>query len=59
MQKIITFFKEVRTELTKVTWPTRNEIVGSTIVTIIVSVILSVFIGIVDFLLNQGIKAIF
>lgn len=59
MQKIITFFQEVRTELTKVTWPTRTEIIGSTIVTIIVSVILSVFIGIVDFVLNQGIKAIF
>jgi preprotein translocase subunit SecE len=59
VQKIITFFQEVRTELTKVTWPTRTEIVGSTVVTIIVSVILSVFVGIVDFMLNQGIKAIF
>ncbi|MDD4052272.1 MAG: preprotein translocase subunit SecE [candidate division Zixibacteria bacterium] len=59
MQKIISFLKEVRTELTKVTWPTRGEIVGSTMVTIIVSIILSVFIGIVDFVLNQGIKAIF
>ena len=58
MQKIISFFKEVRTELTKVTWPTRNEIIGSTMVTIIVSIILSVFVGIVDFALNQGIKVI-
>lgn len=58
MQKIISFFKEVRTELTKVTWPTRDEIIGSTVVTIIVSIILSVFIGIVDFALNQGIKVI-
>jgi preprotein translocase subunit SecE len=58
VQKIISFFKEVRTELTKVTWPTRNEIVGSTMVTIIVSIILSVFVGIVDFALNQGIKVI-
>jgi len=53
------FFQEVRTELTKVTWPTRTEIIGSTVVTIIVSVILSVFVGIVDFVLNQGIQAIF
>jgi preprotein translocase subunit SecE len=59
VQKIITFFQEVRTELTKVTWPTRAEIVGSTMVTIIVSIIMSVFVGIVDFALNQGIKAIF
>jgi preprotein translocase subunit SecE len=46
-------------ELTKVTWPTRDEIIGSTIVTIIVSIILSVFIGIVDFALNRVIQAIF
>ena len=40
--------KETRTELTKVTWPTKNEIIGSTIVTVVVSIVLSVFIGIVD-----------
>lgn len=58
MEKIITFLKETRMELTKVTWPTRSEIVGSTIVTIVVSVILSVFIGVVDFGLDKGIRAI-
>ena len=58
MEKIIAFLKETRMELTKVTWPTRSEIIGSTIVTIVVSVILSVFIGIVDFGLDRGIRAI-
>jgi len=58
VEKIITFLKETRMELTKVTWPTRSEIVGSTIVTIVVSVILSVFIGVVDFGLDKGIRAI-
>ena len=59
MQKVIRFLKETRTELTKVTWPTKNEIIGSTIVTVVVSIVLSVFIGIVDFILDKGVRAIF
>jgi len=51
--------KETRTELTKVTWPTKSEIIGSTIVTVVVSIVLSVFIGIVDFILDKGVRAIF
>ena len=59
MQKVIRFLKETRTELTKVTWPTKSEIIGSTIVTVVVSIVLSVFIGIVDFILDKGVRAIF
>ena len=59
MQKVFKFLKEVKTELLKVSWPSKNEIVGSTIVTIVVSVILSIFIGIVDFILDKGVRAIF
>ncbi|MEP0827196.1 MAG: preprotein translocase subunit SecE [Candidatus Zixiibacteriota bacterium] len=59
LEKIVRFFKEVRAELTKVTWPTRQELIGSTIVTIVVTVIISVFIGIVDRLLTLATKAIF
>ena len=59
MQKIVKFLKEVRAELNKVTWPSKNEIIGSTIVTVIVSIILSIFIGVVDFMLDKGVRAIF
>jgi len=59
VQKIIRFLKETRTELTKVTWPTKNEIIGSTIVTVVVSLVLSIFVGIVDFILDKGVRAIF
>jgi len=47
-QKFIRFVKEVRLELTKVTWPTKDELVGSTVVVIILSLILSAFVGLVD-----------
>jgi preprotein translocase subunit SecE len=48
LDKIKKFVKEVRFELTKVTWTTREELIYSTIVVIVVSIILSIFIGVVD-----------
>lgn len=57
--KIVKFLKEVRAELAKVTWPTRRELIGSTIVTIVVTLIISVFIGIVDRLLAIASRTIF
>jgi preprotein translocase subunit SecE len=46
--KIKNFLKEVRLELTKVTWTTREELIYSTVVVIVVSIILSVFVGVID-----------
>ncbi len=57
--KITKFLKEVQAELKKVTWPTRQELIGSTIVTIVVTVIVSVFIGAVDLVLSKTIVRIF
>jgi preprotein translocase subunit SecE len=59
IEKIIRFLKETRMELTKVTWPTKDEIIGSTIVTVVVSVILAAFIGVVDFILDKGVRTLF
>ncbi|MFH1700173.1 MAG: preprotein translocase subunit SecE [Candidatus Zixiibacteriota bacterium] len=59
MQKILKFFKETKIEMTKVTWPSRQEIIGSTIVTVVVAVIVSIFIGIVDFALDKIVRTIF
>ena len=59
MNKIIEFFKETRAEMTKVAWPTKTEVIGSTIVTVVVSVILSIFVGIVDFGLDKVVRSIF
>jgi len=59
LEKIKKFLKEVVAELRKVTWPTKDELIGSTIVTIVVSLIVAVFIGVVDRLLALGVRAIF
>jgi preprotein translocase subunit SecE len=51
--KTIQFLKEIRVELGKVTWPNKNELVGSTIVVVVVSLLLSAFTGVVDFILSR------
>jgi preprotein translocase subunit SecE len=58
-EKIHRFLNEVGAELRKVTWPTKEEIIGSTIVTIVVSLVVAIFIGIVDRILSAGVRSIF
>jgi preprotein translocase subunit SecE len=43
------FLKEVRVELTKVTWPTASELRATTTVVIITVFLITVFIGLIDF----------
>ena len=52
LEKIKQFFKEVRSELTKVTWTSREELIYSTIIVIVVSIVLAIFIGVVDMVLS-------
>jgi len=49
----VQFLREVRVELKKVTWPSRNEIIGSTAVVIMASFIVSFFLGFVDLVLQK------
>ena len=46
------FIKEVKSEMSKVTWPTWVELKGSTILVVIVSAFFAVYIGVVDFILT-------
>ncbi len=52
IKKIITFLKDVRLELKKVTWPTKQEATKHTITVIAVSIIAAAFLGGIDFLFN-------
>ncbi len=47
------FFNDVYQELQKVAWPSKQELVGSTIVVIVMSLLVSFFIGTVDFILKE------
>ncbi|MEW6088503.1 MAG: preprotein translocase subunit SecE [bacterium] len=48
VEKIKPFFEEVKTEIFKVTWPTKQEASAGTVLVVIVSILLSVFIGFMD-----------
>lgn len=48
MANPITFFKEVRTELSKVVWPTRAETIRLTVIVIGVSIAIGLYIGALD-----------
>ncbi|OGW69555.1 MAG: preprotein translocase subunit SecE [Omnitrophica bacterium GWA2_50_21] len=50
--KVAGFLNEVKQELDKVAWPTRDELLGSTGVVIFTTLILAAFIGVVDFFLS-------
>lgn len=50
MQAITNFFSEVKFELSKVTWPTRDEVVKLTLTVFVVSGILGAYVGGLDFL---------
>ncbi len=49
--KVGSFFSESKQELAKVNWPTRHELIGSTALVIVVTLILSAFIFGIDFIL--------
>ena len=55
-KKLFKFLREVRLEMKKVTWPTRKEITGSTIVVIITVIIVSIYLGMVDNILQYAIR---
>ena len=59
MKKILQFFGEVKTELGKVSWSTREEVFGSTMVVIVLTAFMAVFIGVIDLLLSRGLSLLF
>ena len=59
LNKVNGFINEVKTELSKVSWSTRKELVGSTIVVIVITLIMGLFIGLLDLLLSQGLSLLF
>jgi preprotein translocase subunit SecE len=53
LKKAMAFLRDVRSELAKVTWPGRQELISSTGVVMFSVILVSVFIGIVDLGLSR------
>ena len=52
------FFREVRSELRKVVWPTRREATNLTMIVIAVSAAVGLFLGGVDFIFQEMFRII-
>lgn len=51
--KVNKYFNDTMQELKKVAWPSKEELIGSTIVVVVMSILVAVFIGVVDQVLNK------
>lgn len=58
LDKSMQFLREVKIELKKVTWPSRKQTIGSTAVVLILVMIISLFLGMIDFGLSSLIRVI-
>jgi len=56
--KVVGFFKEVKLEMLKVSWPNKAELMGSTVVVLVSLGVLSLFIGVCDIALSTLVNVI-
>jgi preprotein translocase subunit SecE len=56
--RIREFVQEVLAEFRKVTWPSRQELINSTTIVIVVTVVLAFFLGGVDIALSKVVERI-
>jgi preprotein translocase subunit SecE len=53
------FVTEVWAELKKTTWPTQQEVYGTTLVVIVTVLICAFFLWVVDLILNRAMESLF
>jgi preprotein translocase subunit SecE len=58
MKSVVTFFLEVKSELSKVTWPKREEVVRLTLIVFLVSGIVGLYVGGLDYIFTKVLTVI-
>jgi len=56
--KLIQYIKDSKSELKKVTWPTKKEVKNHTLLVIAFSLAMAIFLGAIDFGLSELVKKI-
>lgn len=54
----VKFIQEVRAEVSKVVWPTRREVVLTTIMVFIMAALTAIFFSLVDLLIRTGLTGV-
>lgn len=57
MRKILTFIKEAKIELMKVTWPKKDQIIRSTILVVALTGVMAIFLGGLDYGFGLALKS--
>ena len=52
------FIQQVRSEVSKIVWPTRREVMLTTIMVFIMATLTAIFFAIVDILIRGGLQAV-
>ncbi len=52
------FIQQVRTEVSKVVWPTRREVMLTTVMVFIMAALVAVFFAVIDILIRGGLQQI-
>jgi len=58
VKELVEFFEESKVEIKKVVWPTRKETVTTCIAVLVVSVVIALYLGVVDLALSKIVEAI-
>ncbi|GAA6166186.1 preprotein translocase subunit SecE [Pelagimonas sp. KU-00592-HH] len=54
----LTFIQQVRAEVSKVVWPTRREVMLTTVMVFIMAALTAVFFSLVDIIIRSGLQGI-
>jgi preprotein translocase subunit SecE len=57
-EKLVSFLKDVRSEMRKVIWPARTEVQATTIIVLVTVFIFAAYFWLVDNIIGRGIEAL-
>ena len=58
MTALVTYIKHVREELGHVEWPSRQEAIGHTLMIILVSALVALLVGVLDYVFGQAVSSV-
>jgi preprotein translocase subunit SecE len=58
VKEFIDFFEESKVEIKKVVWPSRKETITTCVAVLVVSVVIALYLGVVDLTLSKAVEAI-
>jgi preprotein translocase subunit SecE len=59
VKRLVSFIREAKAELKKVTWPGKQQIWHSTLIVIIFTLLVSIYLGVIDMVLTGILSSVF